>query len=120
MLKKTILIIENYKELARTFALILQKNGYATDTAETTTEALEKIQKNNYAATIIDDEPPNINSSRILQQLSTHGTAKIVITDYPEKAVLDGADACLNKIIKPDQLLLLTKETLKKKQQKVF
>ena len=115
--KKSILIIENYTELAKTFSLILQKNGYSTDTAETTIEALEKIRNNQYSTVLIDDEPPNINTSLILQELNKQKTVKIVITDHPEKAVSNGADACINKIVKMDELilLLLTKEKLRRK-----
>jgi DNA-binding response OmpR family regulator len=113
--KTTILIIENYKEIARTFALILQKNGYAAEIAETTAEALEKIQTTRYAAVIIDDEPPIINSAIILQKLNMQKTAKIVITDSPEKAIREGADAYMQKIVKPHELLLITRKALRKK-----
>lgn len=111
---KKILIIENYKEILRTFALILQKNGYATEIAETTAEALQKIQATRYAAAIIDDESPIINSTIILQKLNMQKTAKIVITDSPEKAIRDGADAYMQKIVKPHELLLITRKALRK------
>jgi DNA-binding response OmpR family regulator len=111
---KKILIIENYKEIASTFALILQKNGYTTEIAETTAEALEKIKTTHYAAAIIDDESPIVNSTIILQKLNMQKTAKIVITDSPEKAFREGADAYMQKIVKPHELLLITRKALRK------
>jgi CheY-like chemotaxis protein len=107
--EKTILIVENYPDLARAFTLVLQKNGYSTDKAKSTMEALEKIRKNRYSAVLIDDEPPEIDTATLLLELNKHNTTKIVITDYPEKAATQGAHACLNKIVKMDQLLLLLK-----------
>ena len=114
MKKKSILIIENYTVLAKTFSLILKKNGYNTETAETTIEALERIRNSHYSAVLIDDEPLHIDTVVILQELSKQKTVKIVITDHPEKAICNGADGCINKIVKMDELILLTKEKLRR------
>ncbi len=113
MLKKTILIIESYSEISRTFALILQKNGYLTDLAQTTQEALEKLASNSYDAVIIDDEPAHIDSAKILENLNQQKTAKIVITDNPEKVSFNTADAYIQKIFNPQELLAITRKTLK-------
>ncbi len=107
MKKRSILIIENYTELSKAFSLILRKNGYNTDIAQTTLEALEKTRNNHYNIVLIDDEPLRIDASIILRELTKQKTVKIVITDHPEKAVSNGANACINKIVKMDELLLL-------------
>jgi DNA-binding NtrC family response regulator len=99
-----IIIIDNYKELATTYANILRKNRYVVDTAQTYKEAMQKICTNNYAAAIIDSE---------LLKLAKSKTIKIVVTDFPEKAILEGADACLTKIVKPEEFLCLIKRMLK-------
>ncbi len=109
MKEKTILIVENYPDLTRAFTLVLQKSGYSTDKAKTTKEAIEKIQKTRYSAVLIDDEPPEIDTATLLMELNKHNTTKIVITDYPEKAAAQGADGCINKIVKMNELLLLLK-----------
>ena len=106
-----IIIIDNYKELATTYANILRKNRYVVDTAQTNKEAMEKICTNNYAAAIIDTELPD--SKGILLKLAKSKTIKIVVTDFPEEAILDGADACLSKIVKPEEFLCLIKRMLK-------
>lgn len=109
MKKRSILIIENYTELSKTFSLILRKNGYNTDIAQTTLEALEKIRNNHYNTVLIDDEPLHIDTNVILHELTKQKTVKIVITDHPEKAISNGANACINKIVKMDELLFLLK-----------
>jgi DNA-binding response OmpR family regulator len=115
-LEKTskIIVIDNYKDLATTYASILQKSGYTADTAQTGKEALEKAHTNHYAVAIIDAEIPD--STRILQNLAKTKTIKIVITDFPEETILKGADACLTKIVKPKDLLFLIEKMLKEKQ----
>ena len=111
MKENKIIIIDNYKELATTYANILKKKGYVADIAQTYKEAMEKICANNYAAAIIDSELPD--SKNILLKLAKSKTIKIVITDFPEKAILDGADACLTKIVKPEEFVGLIKRMLK-------
>jgi DNA-binding response OmpR family regulator len=115
-LEKTnkIIVMDNYKDLATTYASILQKSGYTTDTAQTYKEAIEKTRTNYYSVTIIDAEIPD--STRILQNLAKTKTIKIVITDFPEEAILKGADACLTKVVKPKELLFLIEKMLKEKQ----
>ena len=72
---------------------------------------MEKICTNSYAAAIIDTELPDSRS--ILLKLAKSKTVKIAVTDFPEKAILDGADACLTKIVKPEEFLCLIKRMLK-------
>ncbi|MCW3995473.1 MAG: response regulator [Candidatus Bathyarchaeota archaeon] len=102
-----ILIIENYPRLSQVFTRILQRKGYSTDIAETTVEALEKLKGNSYRAVVIDDESPSHDGRLILRHLGEYKTRKIVITDSPQEAFLLGADACLKKIVSPDELLRL-------------
>lgn len=115
-LEKTnkIIVIDNYENLARAYASILQKSGYTADTAQTYKEAMEKTCTNHYALAILDAEIPD--STRILQKLAKSKTIKIVITDFPEETILKGADACLTKIVKPKDLLFLIEKMLKEKQ----
>jgi DNA-binding response OmpR family regulator len=110
----TVLIVDDDEKITKTFARILQRKGFNTDTAQTGTEAIEKTRTNHYAATIIDAEIPD--STLILQKLAKSKTIKIVITDFPEEAILKGADACLTKVVKPKELLFLIEKMLKEKQ----
>ena len=106
-----IIIIDSYREVATTFACILKKNGYTADTAQTCKEATEKTDIIHYAIAIIDAELSG--STRILLKLAKTKTIKIVITDFPEEAILNGADACLRKVIKPEEFLFLIKKMLR-------
>jgi DNA-binding response OmpR family regulator len=110
---KKILLVENCKSISNVFALILQKNGFTTDIAESTAESLQKICTCQYDEILIDEDPPNVSSKIILQKLANNKTIKIVITDYPEQARLNGADACLEKIVRPIELILITQKLLK-------
>jgi DNA-binding response OmpR family regulator len=109
--KNKIIIIDSYREAATTFACILKKNGYTADTAQTYKEAIEKTDIIHYAIAIIDAELSG--STHILLKLAKTKTIKIVITDFPEEAILNGADACLRKVIKPEEFLFLIKKMLK-------
>jgi DNA-binding NtrC family response regulator len=113
--KKAILIIDDDVNILRTFSRILQKNGYSTDTAGTGKEAIEKAEKQHYAAALIDVCLPDLNGITLtskLQQLNNK-MIKIIITGFPMKAPKNEADAFLIKPVKPEKLLDTLKEKLK-------
>lgn len=106
---KTVLIIDDDENITRTFARILQKKGYRTDTAFTGKEAIQKANTNKYAVALIDVCLPDMNGTELLEKLDTHGEAmvKIIITGFPTMAPKKGtvADAYLLKPVKPNELL---------------
>lgn len=106
--------MSNYFQVAKTFACILKKNGYTADIAQTSQEAIEKTDLRQYAIAIIDAEDQD--SIPLLRKLAETRTFKIVITDFPDKAVLNGADACLKKVVKPQELLLVIKKLIEQSQ----
>lgn len=105
--KNKILIVESYLAGATVFASILKRNGFSADVAQTCKEAMQKTYTTDYAIVLIDEEIPD--KELILQQLAKTKTAKIVITDFPQEAMLNGADACLRKVIKPEEFLSVVK-----------
>jgi DNA-binding NtrC family response regulator len=112
--KKTILIIDDDASILSAFSRILQKNGYATDTAKTGNEALEKAAKRHYVAALIDVCLPDINGVTLtseLQQLNSK-MVKIIITGFPLKAPKSEAETYLIKPVKPEKLLATLKEKL--------
>lgn len=113
--KKAILIIDDDKSISRVFSRILQKHGFATDTAGTGHEALEKVKTRPYAAALIDVCLPDANGARLtskLQQLNDK-MVQIIITGFPMKASENEADACLVKPVTPEKLVATLKEKLK-------
>ena len=120
--KNRILVIDDDKSILRTFTRILQKNGYDTDVAETGKEAIEKTKRQHYDLALIDIRLPDMDGTDVL--IKMHNTmqdaVKIMITGFPSletgvKALDEGADAYLVKPVKPDELIELIEEKLKKK-----
>ena len=103
--KKTILIIDDDASILRAFSRILQKNGYATDTAGTGTEALEKATKQHYSAALIDVCLPDTNGTSLASKLHQLNSKmiKIIITGFPTKAHRAEADAYLVKPVEPEK-----------------
>ena len=121
---KTILIVDDDKSILRTFARILQKNGYEIDVVETGKEALEKADAKKYDLALLDIRLPDMDGTELLakmkKQLQT--TIKIMITGFPSletgvKALDEGADAYLVKPVKPQELLVLLEEKLKNREE---
>ena len=108
---KRVLIVDDDKSILRLFALILQRKGYSTDTAETGKEAMEKIGSQSYDVALIDVVLPDMVGLDLLRSIPS-GTKKIVMTgavseDHEKRAQSEGADAYLLKPIKLEDLLQL-------------
>jgi DNA-binding NtrC family response regulator len=121
--KKTILVIDDDKSILNIFTRILQKQGYQTDTAETGQEALEKLQSSKYDLALVDVKLPDTNGTDLLARISqTHpNMIKIAITGFPSledatKVIDRGATAYLVKPVKPEELVSIIAEKLKKQQ----
>jgi DNA-binding NtrC family response regulator len=115
---KTVLIIDDDESITKTFARILQKKGYNTDTAQTGKEAIQKANAKFYAVALIDICLPDLNGVELLDKLADHDgkMVKIIITGFPTMAPMKGAhaDAYLLKPVKPQELLLIIDEKTKK------
>ena len=103
--KKTILVASGYEATVRTFVLVLQMRGYLTDVAGTGQEVIEKTKTNQYAAALIDDELPDMGGIDLLLKLAKSKIIKIMITDQPAKALLNGAHGCFVKPVNPEEIL---------------
>jgi two-component system response regulator HydG len=119
---KTILIVDDDKSILRTFARILQKNGYEIDVVETGKEALEKADTKKYDLALLDIRLPDMDGTELLAKMKKQlqNTIKIMITGFPSletgvKALDEGADAYLVKPVKPEELLMLIEEKMKNK-----
>jgi len=119
MEKKSILIVDDDKEIIRTLKDILQFKGYIVDTAETGREAIEKSKIRLYNLALLDIKLPDMEGTDLL--VKTHGTMprmmKIMLTGYPslENAVTAlnlGADAYLLKPVNPKDLLKVVEEKI--------
>src|SRR3990170_6687394 len=122
--KESILILEDDKAIIKSFKDILQSEGYSVDTAETGRQAIQKSKANFYNLVLLDIKLPDMEGTQLLTTM--HETlpkmVKIMITGYPSvenavEALNMGADAYTIKPVKPEKLLALIEEKLKKQSQ---
>ena len=117
---KSVLIVDDDRAILRTFTRILQRAGFATETADSGKEALEKIQAQNFDVALIDIILGDSSSGLdLLPKISEKSpkTVKIIMTgaDTYEKrseAHKNGADAYLTKPLNPEILLTMIQEKL--------
>ena len=113
-------MVDDDKSILRTFARILQKNGYEIDSAETGKEAIEKADRRHYDLALMDVRLPDMDGIELLTKMKKplQSTIKIMITGFPSlksgiEALDEGADAYLVKPVKSEELLMLIEEKLK-------
>jgi DNA-binding NtrC family response regulator len=119
-----ILVVDDDESVRKTFAAILEENGYIVDTAENGKEAIEKSHKNFYNAAFIDIRLPDMEGTKLLTAMkeTTPKMVKIIITGYPAlqnamEAVNKGADAYVLKPPKMKDLINTLKEHLQKQKE---
>jgi two-component system NtrC family response regulator len=117
-----VLIIDDDLALHRVFTRILQKEGYVVETAETGSEALEKMKSDSFDVALIDVKLPDVNGLELLPILSKNAPlmVKIMITGYSfsegrSGALRLGADEYFKKPISPAVLLEAIKDKLNNK-----
>ncbi len=117
---RSVLVVDDDKSILRTFARILTRAGFLTETAENGKQALEKIQAHNYDIALVDVILGDSNGLDLLPRIqeTSPNTLKIVMTgaDASEKrgeACRNGADVFLAKPVDPEMLLSIFHEKLK-------
>lgn len=117
----SILVVDDDKNLANTFKLILQSVGFNVDTAATGLQALYKANKAKFDLVILDMNLPDMLGDEVAEKLKENNDNMniIMITGYSSfKDGLDskdlGIDQVLMKPIPPDDLVKMAKKTLTK------
>lgn len=120
--KYRILIIDDNPSILRTLTRLLSKAGYDPYTAQTGKEASEKLSNQKFDAALIDVGLGETLGTDLLPQMSTVAPSmfKIVLTGTPlSEDTLEktrkGADLFLLKPVKPEALLQILEEKLKRK-----
>ncbi len=121
-MNEVVLIVDDDTSVLRTVSKLLQKAGYATETAETGKEAIEKISERFYDVVLIDFRLPDMDGINLLEKISDHliSSVKIMITGFPSldlgvKALDMGINAYVVKPVSPSDLLSLISEKLMSK-----
>lgn len=116
--KKWILVVDDDESILRVFKGILEKEGYAVETAETGKEALKKIKKAKFNVCIVDVKLPDMDGTELLLKIPNYPkTIKIIVTGFSthevgKKAADYGADDFLVKPVKAEELMTTVRERL--------
>jgi DNA-binding response OmpR family regulator len=115
--KKRVLLVDDDKAILRSIGLVLEKNGFSTDKAETGKEALSKLKTETYDVLLVDLKLPDMEGTDILSQIQMPGAVKIMFTGFPSlvsgmQAMDKGVDAYLPKPVKPEELVGVIKAKL--------
>ena len=101
---RQVLVVDDDENLAQTFKLILESEGYKVDTAPTGLKALLMIKNKKYDLVILDLNLPDMLGHHIAEEISTLNisTECIYITGYQTlKADLNTQRENINVLIKP-------------------
>jgi DNA-binding NtrC family response regulator len=122
--KANILIVDDDENICRTISLVLENEGYGTDSANSGTEALKKLDKAYFNAALLDIRLPDVEGTELLKTFRTNSpqTVKIMLTGYPKlenavEALNQGADAYLIKPVHPAKLVQVLNEKLKQQEE---
>jgi CheY-like chemotaxis protein len=115
----SILVVDDDKNLANTFKLVLQSVGFSVETAVTGLQALYKVKRKKYDLIILDINLPDMLGDEVAEKLreSDEDTNIIMITGYSsfKNEINDkelGIREVLMKPIPPEDLVNITKKTL--------
>jgi len=116
----SVLIVDDELAIRDSLKIVLDDEGYKTDTAGDGEAALTKIKENNYDVVITDIKMPNMDGMELLKQATkiSPETFFIIMTAYASvktaiSAIREGAYDYLMKPIEFDDLLLRLKRLSK-------
>lgn len=120
-LKKSILIVDDDEGICKTLTLILERDGYETETSGTGREAIEKARGRFFNVAILDIKLPDMEGVELLAPLKEmHPDMEVIMfTGYAslETAVcaLNGdASAYITKSMNMDEMLAIIKRAIEK------
>jgi len=119
--KKTMIIVDDDRSIRRVFTRVLERKGYAVVAVENGKDAMEQIKNTCFDAALIDVHLPDMKGTELLPKIQEKSpkTVKIVFTGAPTGEFSEGGknknmDAFLVKPVKPEVLLGILDEKLKK------
>jgi len=121
--KKSILVVDDDKDILESLKSILQSKGYSVDTAETGKEAIEKSKAWFHHLALLNIKLPDMKSIKLLTAMHENfpEMIKIMITGLPPASAEEflnlGADTYIMKPVHPEELLNVIKEKLMEKEE---
>ncbi|MCW4049493.1 MAG: response regulator [Candidatus Bathyarchaeota archaeon] len=124
--KESILIVDDDEMILESLVSILGSEGYATDIANTGSEAIAKVEEAYFNAILIDIRLPDMTGIELLTKIQEINPRmkKLILTGYPDtpsaiQAVNQKADAYLVKPFDPEDLLDLIEENLEQQKEEL-
>jgi DNA-binding response OmpR family regulator len=117
-----VLLIDDEKDIVRTFTLFLEKFGYSVDSASSGGEALAKLGENIYHVVIFDYRLPDISGTDLLRRANElqPGAVKVMLTGFPSlenaaESLSLGADSYLLKPVDMNEVLAVIEDKLRER-----
>jgi DNA-binding response OmpR family regulator len=117
-----VLLIDDEKDIVRTFTLFLEKFGYSVDSASSGGEALAKLGENLYHVVIFDYRLPDITGTDLLRKANElqPGAVKVMLTGFPSlenaaESLSLGADSYMLKPVDMNEVLAVIEEKLRER-----
>jgi len=119
-----ILVVDDEIDLLESLSEILRQDGYEVKSASSGKTAIALCQSESFDIALIDIKLPDMKGTALLSEMNVWApkTSKIMITGFPSletavESLNSGANGYLLKPFKPNQLLELIREQLKRHQQ---
>jgi len=119
-MSKTVLVVDDEKNIVQLVRLYLANEGYKVDTAYGGREALEKVRQNRPSLVVLDLMMPEVDGWEVCRQLRKEGDIPIIILTARDDAVdkivgLElGADDYVTKPFNPRELVARVKAVLRR------
>jgi DNA-binding response OmpR family regulator len=110
--------VDDDLHILRVFRKILEKEGFAIETAETGKDAIKKIKKAKFKVCIVDVKLPDMDGTELLLKIPNDPKIiKIIVTGFStnevgKRAADYGADDFLVKPVKSEELIATVREKL--------
>ena len=117
-----VLIVDDDKSVRNTMEEYIRNAGFTSMTASSAEEALELVEKNNFAVVITDIRLPGLGGLELTKVIKKkNGCDVIVVTGYSddysyEEAINIGASDFVIKPVRLEELLLRLRRVLKERQ----
>jgi len=119
--KKSILIVDDDEEICKILTLILERNGYETETSGTGRGAIEKARGRFFNVAILDIMLPDMEGVELLVPLKEmHPDMEVIMTtayaslETAVRALNEGASAYITKVMNMDEVLAKIRKVLEK------
>lgn len=118
-----ILIVDDETSMREFLSILLEREGYAPDTAENSAAAMKLLDKNEYELVISDVNMPGLNGIGLLEKIKAFSpdTPVMMITAFSTseqavEAMKHGAYNYISKPFKVDEIKLLVRNAIEKRQ----